>query len=77
MGRLEGLGLGIMTSITVNVDLFYVLVSLISYLVIIACQSLFSIILSLDLNFGLDFYYLQARRCIDKKITHLSGVTHD
>lgn len=29
VGRLEGLGLGIMTSITVNVDLFYVSVSLV------------------------------------------------
>lgn len=77
VGRLEGLGLGIMTSITVNVDLFYVLVSLISYLVIIACQSLFSILLSLDLNFGLDFDSFQARRCMDTKIPLLSGVVHD
>lgn len=43
VGRVEGLGLGMisMTSITVDVDLFYVLVSLVSSLVIIACQDLF------------------------------------
>lgn len=50
--------------------------SLVSSSVIIF-QGHFSVLLTLDLNVGLDFESFQARRCMDTKIPLLSGVLHD
>lgn len=81
VGRVGGLGLNSGSlSFTLEVDLFYVLVSLALFLlVVIACQGHFPVLLALDVNFGLDsdFDSFQARRCMDTKIPLLSGVVHD